>query len=483
MEIRQSEEQRGIINAVFTWILLVIAYAGTGKSTTLKNFCKQHIGKTFKYFVFNSAMDKEAKESFAGIEGVNISTFHAEALKVFRAQFQERLGENLEPKDLVVFVSEDIDEENQYVYAKGLLILINEYTSSKDTMDEFIMNMRSKKREWSINKGVPLLYLLKKLPHVWGEIVENESMPFEHGFYLKLYQLSKPKLNYDYILVDETQDLSPVMIDIVIQQRHAQIIFVGDGFQGIYSWRGAVDTMDRILNDYNPEVHYLSQSFRCPPKIGLLADKIITAAGAEKTFKGVGSSSTSGTTKQKTYIARTNSGVFKFCAENMGRKIYFVGGVKSYKLQEILDVKYLQIKRKEFIKNRFIASFGSLKDLVQYANKTKDMALKGSIGMVFKYSEEGDDIFQMVRDIKGMAVRKESDADDTVTTVHKSKGLEWSHVELLSDFPFGVTKKKKKKLEGVNLKEELNLLYVAVTRAKESVVLSEDVQEYVNEVL
>jgi superfamily I DNA/RNA helicase len=483
MGIKQSEEQIGIINAVFSWIMLVIAYAGTGKSTTLKNFCRHHKGKTFKYFVFNSAMEKEAKESFSGIEGVFISTFHAEALKIYRELFKDRLEEKLEPKDLVRFVSEDIDDENQYVYAKALLSLLNEFAASRETMDEFLVMMRTKKREWSLTKGVPLLYLLKKLPGVWEEIIENRNMPFEHSFYLKLYQLSGPKLDYDYILVDETQDLNPVMIDIVTQQKHAKIIFVGDGFQSIYSWRGAVDTMDNILKEYDPQVHYLSQSFRCPPKIGLLADKIIKAAGAEKTFKGVSQGYTEGTTKQKAYIARTNSGVFKYCAENMDKKIYFVGGVKKYKLQEILDVKYLQIKRKEFIQNKFIASFDSFKDLVQYANKTKDMALKGSIGMVFKFSGEDDDIFQMVRDIKAMAAKSPKDADDILTTVHKSKGLEWPHVVLLEDYPFGITKKKKKKLETINLREELNLLYVAVTRAQESVMLPEDVEEYIYEEL
>ena len=35
-----------------------------------------------------------------------------------------------------------------------------------------------------------------------------------HDFYLKKFQLSNPTLNYDYILFDEGQDASMVMLDV-----------------------------------------------------------------------------------------------------------------------------------------------------------------------------------------------------------------------------------------------------------------------------
>jgi superfamily I DNA/RNA helicase len=478
-----SEEQLAVINAVFKSVLLVIAYAGTGKSTTLKHFCKKHIGKTFLYFVFNKSMEEEAKESFKGIPGVTITTFHSFALRYFGEEIRSRLENDLKPFDLKVYLEDEIDEDNIYIYSKALFDLINEFATSDETMEEFVINMRAKKRTWSVSKGVPLLFLLKKLPDIWSDLVSNSTMPMGHDIYLKLFELSRPKLDYDYILVDEAQDISRLMKSLVLRQTEIEIngrkpkaIFVGDSFQSIYSWRGAVNSLEHIQEEMDPVVMYLSQSFRCPPHIGFMADAIIKKAGAEKTFKGV-APPLKELTKHKTYIARTNGGLFDFCMQNLDSKLYFVGGIKNYNFSDILDVKYLQIGRTEFISNPFIASFPSFKALVQYSNSVNDMSLKGLTGVIFKYGDM--DLFKAISDIKDAAVENEKDAEKTITTCHKSKGLEWPRIELLDGFPLG-NKKKMKKMTPAMIREEQNLLYVAITRSQQSVILPSDVQEYIS---
>ncbi|KAG5179774.1 hypothetical protein JKP88DRAFT_261254 [Tribonema minus] len=57
-----------------------------------------------------------------------------------------------------------------------------------------------------------------------------------HAGYLKLYQLSRPdfKSKFDYVMLDEAQDSSPCMLDIVMQQRGCAVICVGDHHQAIY---------------------------------------------------------------------------------------------------------------------------------------------------------------------------------------------------------------------------------------------------------
>ena len=62
--------------------------------------------------------------------------------------------------------------------------------------------------------------------------------------------------------------------------------------------------------------------------------------------------------------------------------------------------------------------------------------------------------------------------DYCISTTHKAKWLEWDNVKLLSDF------KQLKHLEDeeydkLNL-EEINILYVAITRAKQKLIISED---------
>jgi hypothetical protein len=64
--------------------------------------------------------------------------------------------------------------------------------------------------------------------HPPPRLEEYGTLPFRHDHYLKLWHLSGPKINADYILFDEAQDANPVLVDIVRQQTHAQLVWVGD---------------------------------------------------------------------------------------------------------------------------------------------------------------------------------------------------------------------------------------------------------------
>ena len=472
--MQRSEEQEAIINASFEKIMLIMAYAGTGKSTTLKEYCKARLESSFLYFVFSKDMKGDATESFKNVPNVKITTFHALAFAAIGKTYIDRLEDELKPFHLEKYFNDDISEDNLYLYAAALLKLLSEFSASGETMEQYVVSKRREKGEWSIRNGVPLTFLLKMLPSVWEKILIDEGIPFNHDFYLKLYQLSNPVLDYDYVLVDEGQDITPCMIAIVIGQG-GKLIVVGDEFQQIFSWRGAVNSLQYLRDNYDVAVYYLSKSFRCPEKIGLIADRVISKSGAEKRFEGVAKIKET-SQKTKMYIARTNGGVFDHCVNNIDSKIYFVGGVKKYGLSDILDVKYLQINRKQYIKNSFIASFSTFKEFVGFANKTKDPSLKALYGVIFKYAEQ--DLFALIKDIKNTEVKKLEDADFGVVSGHKSKGLEWDHVELLNDFPLG-KEKKMKKMTPQELREENNLLYVVVTRAMRSVQMPGHIQEYI----
>ena len=81
----------------------------------------------------------------------------------------------------------------------------------------------------------------------WSDIASQDGqLKFEHDHYLKIWQLSGPVLTADYLLLDEAQDANPVVLDVVTRQKSAQLVAVGDRSQAIYSWRGAVDAMDRF---------------------------------------------------------------------------------------------------------------------------------------------------------------------------------------------------------------------------------------------
>jgi superfamily I DNA/RNA helicase len=70
---------------------------------------------------------------------------------------------------------------------------------------------------------------------------------------------------FPLVLVDESQDLSPLnhaMLRKLVTQR---VICVGDPFQSIYGFRGAVHSgMDRLAEHFATRDMKLSTSFRCP---------------------------------------------------------------------------------------------------------------------------------------------------------------------------------------------------------------------------
>jgi hypothetical protein len=65
--MQRSSEQNAIIHSSFDSVMVVEAYAGTGKSTTLEGFCAYRLGYYFLYFVFNKSMKTEAIEKFRHI--------------------------------------------------------------------------------------------------------------------------------------------------------------------------------------------------------------------------------------------------------------------------------------------------------------------------------------------------------------------------------------------------------------------------------
>ena len=71
---------------------------------------------------------------------------------------------------------------------------------------------------------------------LWSEMVKPGSRVLvTHDVYLKLWAVSGPRLSYSTILLDEAQDTSELMIDVLRRQTHAQLVIWGDENQAIYA--------------------------------------------------------------------------------------------------------------------------------------------------------------------------------------------------------------------------------------------------------
>lgn len=469
-----TDEQSAIIDCGFEDILKINAFAGTGKTWTLVEFAKARKECSILYLAYNKAMADEARVKFEGLQNVHVKTMHGLAYGKVGHRYKDRLaGGNLRAKDLLLFIQGVNSPEDKYYYASILLYLLRDWANSGLTLDQYAMSMRMNESINQFLRDMEINYFLTRMPLAWNMLKVNMAMPYEHDFYLKEFQLSAPVLRYDYILVDEAQDTSGVMTDLVLSQPMAKKVFIGDTHQQIYAWRGAVNSLEQLTGNNVVSLH-LTKSFRCPGDVASLADSWLRILGSEKRYSG--NAGVSGLHVSKTgrnadhglptVIARTNANVFDHAARYMDKKVNFVGGMAGYNFSDILDIQSLRKGRKDLVRNGFIASFEDFDELRMYAEN----AVEGDLKTRIEIAENHPDAFGIIKSLRDNAVDDREQAEVCLTTAHKCKGLEWDHVLLAGDF-FNFQKRILSRVSKgeilVNVsREEINLLYVALTRAK-----------------
>lgn len=287
-----------------------------------------------------------------------------------------------------------------------------------------------------------------------------------HDTYLKLYQMSKPDLSrYEVLYLDECQDVNEVVLDIFMQQvDRCRLYAVGDGYQNIYSWRGAVNAMMKL--DW-PEAK-LSKSFRFGQAIGDLADIVLANDGVIQTdVKGWEKLDTKVMPKYDlddevydqpyTMLFRTNGALIFEAVDLMerGKRVNLEIDVSDF--TKLLDSAVeLQRGNMAKVKHESLVQFANWKELQIEAE-----VVQGELLRVFNMVENNS--VYKVLGVLGKH-RNHEHPDVTLTTAHKAKGREWKVVLLADDFPSPYNKQG----EWVGLQDmERNLLYVAITRTME----------------
>lgn len=162
-----------------------------------------------------------------------------------------------------------------------------------------------------------------------------------HDGYLKLWQLSKPLLaSFDAIFVDEAQDCTPAIMNIVLSQPCGKI-FVGDPHQQIYTFRGAVNALFTVPHTH---VFYLTQSFRFGVEIAYVGATILDVCKRVRKKTLVGGNHQSGirgdAEGQVALLSRTNANVFdeavRVTEGEVPSRIHLIGGLNHLDWTESL---------------------------------------------------------------------------------------------------------------------------------------------------
>jgi len=448
-----TNEQESHINTILTKSDYAIqAPPGSGKTFLLLALARKMPGCGLS-ISFNKILAVEASKKFC--RSVTCKTGHSLAYGAIGYKYKDRL-KKLTGQHLAS--CEDIGDLNHYNTAanKGYLILntIRKFCYSSDlTITKYHVPQLQIMDDFIYNEMTDDLVL--QANNIFSRMANQaSSLPITHDIYLKLWALSKPSLQKDYIFFDEYQDSNPV-ISQVIKSQDCQKIFVGDQFQQIYSWRGAVNA----LTDQSLKMLYITQSFRFGSDIANLVNKIILSYYPYD-FKYIpfngnidinSSISYLPINKVDCIICRTNKGVITETINALAtsKKVHILGGTKQI-IYLIKSIESLKNGKPTTHPDLFL--FKIFTDLQEYANSSMGGDLKSVLKLLDQYN------VPRLLSILRSTTNDPAKADITITTAHKSKGLEWPIVKLANDF-------KLPSKTGLPTLEETNILYVAASRA------------------
>lgn len=233
---------------IFSWIdksvgnLIVVAVAGSGKTTTLVEMVRKMEGSVF-LGAFNKKMGEELKSRIAGMEFKNAGTFHSAG---FRALSGSMRGTRITVDDKKV--------------AKLFAAWADEADGSMRKYFGFVVKAVSMAKQRGI--GIPGSTLIDDT-QAWEEMslyfgIDNDlpedaklstgiecakyilmesnklvnTVDFDDMIYLPLYRQVK-FWQHDWVLIDEAQDTNPVrrMLAYKLLKRNGRLVAVGDPHQ------------------------------------------------------------------------------------------------------------------------------------------------------------------------------------------------------------------------------------------------------------
>jgi len=522
-------------------VVVVRALAGTGKTTTLVNYSRMRPHMKFLYLAFNVSVGEEARSLFP--ENVKCTNLHklsyarvgrrykiAEDVDVRSIQQIDKEGDLTTHKIFVVRRDTRLRLPKERLY-KLIKMTLKDFLGSADTTIEAMHAQKSLasiddedcaeyKDDSLTETALPLEDFLVKLARKLWQAMCSKELPMSSNGHLKLYQLEHVDLStkFDVIMLDEAQDCTPCARDIVMQQRKCARILIGDPNQAIYQFMGAQDALD-VKKHYpseNIQTFLLSRCFRFGADVAAIANGILThcakqthillGAKPKETHKpgpaGVHwepqadledtslfasryeedqkrpAEERKGTVA---FISRSNRGLlehaFQIAHEVPKAQFGIVGGLQSSPLAMLADLARLALKKTGEIENPFLRRFTSLRQVETYAAQAKESDLNNLLTLLGRI--EPITVMNLYSRLEKQMIPWR-DARYVLSTVHKSKGLEFDSVYLLSDFQSLVyvdDATQRLSLDPHVDAAEINLLYVAVTRAKQELVINRTLRD------
>lgn len=450
--------------------LKLAAFAGAGKTSTLKMLANSSEQRGI-YLAFNKKIADEAKAGFPA--HVDCRTTHSLAFQATKSAFQNitKLTHSLFPKQLAA-----LQEYNKLLFSQTFALSGTQIAFLVlQTVKAFCHDERVSLSKEHVPQYGALLgqrpdvrdavqsWVLMEAQALWSKMTDARTeVPLGHDGYLKLWALSEPSIGANYILLDEAQDTNAAVLG-VLRRQQCQIVYVGDKHQQIYEWRGAVDAMSNIDT---PNQAILTKSFRFGAAIADCATGVLRTLGEDRTITGnetiISAIASSGSAEA--ILARTNATVMSEVVRALdgGMKPFIVGGTEN--LKQLIDDVF-ELKARRPAKSAQFFGFSNWLEVLEFASSEEGASLQSFVKLVEAQGE--NKIWKALSQV----AERERDAGIVISTAHKAKGCEWKSVKLAEDFVSSNSK------DDCKSEEEIRLFYVAMTRAREKLVLAPELLE------
>jgi superfamily I DNA/RNA helicase len=478
--------------------LVIEAVAGSGKSTTLKEIVRRiPEDKSILVLAFNKHIKEPLAEELSDLPNVEVATLNSFGFRAVRDGYMGRVKlDARKTGNILRFEVLDDDDESKHIFygcvrQLSKIIALRKSLMVWEPYDNFtIERMVELMDAFDIDEptAVPLKELYELTCAVWSKsMADQRVVDFDDQLAFPIFHNLRMD-TYDYILVDEAQDLSPVQIELTkraIDNEGGRAIYCGDRKQAIYQFRGADSrAIQRIESELGCATLPLSICYRCGSTIVDLAREIVPQIeSVEGAPDGEIKTIYANQFKPKQgdiVLCRTTAPLVDNCLRLIreGQKATVKGRDIGQSLMTIVK------KVKGVVPESPIEEFLDLLDL--YASKQREALSRGRREQALQTLEDKvDTLLALASHVKtvgdlGLTIEKIFSDDKNpgvfFMTVHKAKGLEAPHVYIIR--PDLMPHPKARDVES-----EMNIKYVAITRAMERLtfVNPEDAPAPVNE--
>jgi superfamily I DNA/RNA helicase len=258
---------------------------------------------------------------------------------------------------------------------------------------------------------------------------------------------------YDWVIVDEAQDLSPVQRKLLHMslKDDGRLLAVGDPYQAIYGFRGAAsDSMDLLREEFSCHEMPLSICYRCAKSVVVKAQEVVAHIEPSETApEGLVKSIS---TQEYPYkpgdmvICRNAAPLVRLAYELLAQRVPVI------------------------MMGRDIGE-----GLVKLIDKLKPKGIDGAHGLRTKLEQwTAKEVRRALEDDREERVQSIEDKHDSIVAfLHKAKGLEEQRVFVYRP---DLMPSRYANLAW-QLQQENNLIYVAYTRAKSELYLVEETED------